>query len=552
MNNPIDSIYEQRLAQYLAENNLTEPSDQIERQIESESKSQYAREVLSCEKPRDRIFRDIRATLDTVTLEDVIEGTILYMFSPLGVFRYETGLFFYLHATVLNLETILEAFIENDKIRTDIFGHQVIEIDNQPARDQSFQEIKDLIRDRVNVLGCQRMPSELRARLTDKQIDLLKKTNNLDSEPDIRSMTSSPMIRSIDSLMRMSSSHRPELDNPRQLSFFKDDIEIDQYKQDLEDSRKITIKQKSLNGKEMISYSIVVENYHLLLKNNIQASKLFAYILERLFEDAPEKTSPDSVITLEFDIKDYAELLGQRPDHAKRSIKQGSELLSIIHPMISDENENFDTAPLFTRITVGKVGKDAKDKGKVIVKINPDFDLTDGGETVVLLPAHSWKLNKRAWLLSHYIYSQFRADAKNIKPELNYHIKKLSLEKVLSEVNLPHPDSVEKRISQFILEPLNDAIREVNEIESTNTGGLTLRLELGDQKTPSDQIKNGYLIATLEGGEVLDRLKNVPVRKQKHLEQSRKKAEQKQARIDQAKGKQLAKLEHQEKKDQTK
>ena len=59
MNNPIDSIYEQRLAQYLTENNLSETSDQIERQIEFESKSQYAREVLACDNPRERVFREI-------------------------------------------------------------------------------------------------------------------------------------------------------------------------------------------------------------------------------------------------------------------------------------------------------------------------------------------------------------------------------------------------------------------------------------------------------------------------------------------------------------
>lgn len=507
----------------------------------------YRISLASTPNPHDQVISDIKKRLDDLEItDDSFELIHRMMFLPIdenvqsfGVLGYEWAVKLYFRGKINDLFHVLVEDVE--QIKDDFIydkNNQVVGVD--PRFDEVNSEIDTIINNKIAELGLTEMPPEIEKRLTKDQrkvLGLLEKISKQQPKGKYRKTRNSSDFQALQSVVNIK---RSLLMNPNQMSMFDDGIEVDTWDNSetgSKDAREISVKKKSINGSNMVLH-YGVEDFRSLLKHNEQASKLLTFYAERLQD--------------EFDINEYAELLGMRSDHAKRSLHNGAKVLTSIKYELSG---NGGFIVIFPSIVIGehtdRNGKKVGKRGKVTIEKSSRIDFSSGGERFKLIPEWSYRLNKNAWFLADYIYSVYRMDAKNIDQSRGYHIKTISLLSILSVLNLPHPDKTD-RVDQLIIKPLQKAIDEFNQAEIENGGGMRLSLNLDYQKSPSVRVKDGQLIARLDKCEYFDILVEIPSRMTKHLDKATKKAQQKQDKIDQAKGRQLARLEYEDKKKEAK
>ena len=247
-------------------------------------------------------------------------------------------------------------------------------------------------------------------------------------------------------------------------------------------------------------------------------------------------------------IHEFAERLAIKDDRdARDALKTVSKMLKSLKFETGDGGYIYVFPAFFVGQKEMPNGQKVGVRGHATIDVSSYVDLSDGGEFTKSMPLYIWQLNKNAWFLAYYIYSIIRADAKNITPDKRTHTKKINLLTILPVLNLPHPSET-NRITQLIIKPLTDAVNEINKIEEKNHGSLVLDLRIDTQKAPTDQVLDGYLLATVKSGAYLDSLKETSQKRLDHKADSLKRQQEKEKRIDSAKGREFARLEKREKK----
>ena len=484
------------------------------KQFYSGDRARYRDFILRQPDPSKKLLKDITIVIESITANDVKSQILDYMFSPLGAYRYEVALHLFMMSTILDPFHILV-----DDITSDL----------QSDKEESEREVDKIINAQIEKLGLQSLPPDIESKLTNMQRDILDLLEQTEASDRYIKASNSPTVNALKEVINIS---KYKLNNPGQVSMFDDGLMVDLWNDSetkSEQARAITVNTKSINGSSMVLH-YAVEDFRNLLKHNEQASKLLTFYAEQRRE--------------EFSISEYSDLLGVRHDNAKKCLKEGAKVLTSIKQELPN---NGGYIVIFPKVLIGeserpdgtKIGK----KGKVIIRTDPDIDLSSGGQTTKLIPKYAYSLNKNAWFLADYIYSIFRNDAKNIDPDKGYHIKSISLMNIIPVLNLPHPDETE-RIKQFIIDPIQKAIDEFNQVDKAYHGGMRLSLDIdSDISSPSTRIKKGFLVAKLEKSEYFNLLAQVQRKRDVHISEAQEKAEKKEARIDAAKGRQLARLE---------
>lgn len=511
----------------------------------------YRTDVLESQNPRMRILDDVQVVIDSVTLKDIKENILGYMFSPLGTFTYYNALPLYISSGFLDQRRII---IDDLKLEDD---------------SEIWEDIAKRMMNRVEALNASEMPKELRDKLTKNQKASLEFYEKLERGESVRigsgalppeelhkwidakrgftgdqvkmgmvNSPNSPLLNAFHDLV--SKPNKAQYKNPDQVSIWDDEIAItswDDSKTGSRDAREIAIKKNSYNHSEM-TIKFALEDFHTLLKGNEQASKFLMFYAETFRE--------------EIDIKEFADRLGVRPDNAKRYIKAGRDVLS----SVKIEGSQGGYIYIFPTFIVGEEdfpslgGKKGK-KGKITIKTNEMVDFTLGANTTKWIPEHAYKFSKHGWLLTVKVYTQFRMKATDVNPEKDSHVISFPLLDIISALNLPHPDSTE-RIEQMIIEPLQKAIDEFNRGELDHGGAMKLSLALDYDKSPSVRVKNGHLVAELKKGDFYDLLAEIATKRAKHIqdkkERDRKKAEHDRDVVSRAYGRKKAELEHEDKK----
>lgn len=511
----------------------------------------YRTDVLESQNPRMRILDDVQVVIDSVTLKDIKENILGYMFSPLGTFTYYNALPLYISSGFLDQRRII---IDDLKLEDD---------------EHIWLDIAKRMMNRVEALNASEMPQELRDQLTKNQKATLEFYEKLERGESVhigsgalppeelhkwidakRGITgdqvkmgmkqslNSPLLNAFHDVI--AKPNKAQLKNPDQVSIWDDEIEIaswDDSETGSKDAREIAIKKNSLNRSEM-TIQFAIEDFHALLKGNEQASKFLMFWAETFRK--------------EIDIKEFADRIGQRSDSAMRYIKAGRNVLASVK-IKGDQGGYIQIIPNFY---VGReyfklLGEYRGKRGKITIRANEDVDLALGANRTRWIPEHAYKFNKHGWLLTVKVYTQFRMKASEINPEGDSHVISFPLLDIISALNLPHPDSTE-RIEQMIIEPLQKAIDEFNQGESDHGGMMKLSLALDYDKSPSVRVKDGHLVAELKKGDFYDLLADISTKRTEHIqakqERDRRKAEHDRDVQNRAYARKKAELEHEDKK----
>lgn len=528
MNNPLDTIYNGDI-------------------------TKYRLDVVACPNPRERVFQDIRSILESITEDDIRDNLenihqAMFIFPPKElaetdkqpiVFDYLSALNFWIQDKLIVQWRLLAFVIEADTIETDTFGHQIITEDKTVQREKSASEMYCLIDKRIRELGLYQMPSELGQMMTKQERDLLNELEKESKNTNIRERSDTAILSAYQKLTNLGET---KLKHAGQVSLFDDGILVDPWKGD--NSRKISITQKSKN-RTPVEYVFGVDNYKDLTKGNVQADKCLTYMSEKLLDIDFETRAEGNGLTIEFDIKEYAELTGSDYMNAKHELHKASDLLTCIKQKISNSGGYI---VVFPKVLIGESkdpnGKPIGKRGTVIIEKSPDISLIDGGEFTSLFPRHLYRLNQNSWYLGRYVYAIIRNDAKNTTGA-NYE-KDISLITVMSKLNLPHPDNT-RRIQQLIIDPLSKAIESFNTMEKQNGGTVTLSLKIDYQLSPRERINQGKLHIKVKSGEYLDRIRGISSRRIEHIKDAQQKAQRKEDRANDAKSREFARLERKEK-----
>lgn len=505
----------------------------------SNSKEKYRADVLESKNPEFRIMDDIKVIIDSVSREDVLENVHLYMFNPL------------MNTTYLNALTMY--FVSTIRDQWFIYANYIIGMDNN--NDSQFEAIIDLINNRIEVLGVGgEMPQEVRDHLSPTQLHLLDLTDEDGNihigsgalPPDelhewfdakrkayqnrvpvstLKQYITSPVMDAINDAIN---TPRSSLENPDQVSIWDDKFAVNSWKESESGSvnaREIAIKRTSKNRSKM-TIKLAIEDFKLMLKGNEQASKFLRFYSESFRE--------------EIDIKEFADRLGIRPDNASRYIKAGRNILG----KLKIEGSNGGYIYIFPSFLIGeetfgdkKLGK----RGKITIKSNELVDLTLGGTFRHPIPEWCYHLGKHSWFLADFVYSKFREDAKNVNAERGYHIITIPLTEVISALSVPNPNET-NRIEQLIIEPIKNAIDEFNRAETEHHGGMVLTLNRGSS------IEDGSIVATLNKCEFFDLLVKIATKRADHIEKDQAEKIRKENRVLDAKARQTARMEYQDKK----
>ena len=353
-----------------------------------------------------------------------------------------------------------------------------------------------------------------------------------------------PMIQALQDVTKVS---KRELENPNQISLFDLNRQVDTWNESENHSpnaRKITILKNS-KTRTKFKLTFAVEDYKELLKGNANAHKLIALMSEKWLDSKQDQNQNTRVL---ISIHEFAERLGTKDDRdARDTLKTVSKMLKSLKFETGDGGYIYVFPAFFVGQKEMPNGQKVGVRGHAAIDVSSYVDLSDGGEFTKSMPLYIWQLSKNAWFLAFYIYSIMRNDAKNISPDKRIHTKKINLLTILPVLNLPHPSET-NRITQLIIKPLSDAVNEINKIEEKNHGSLVLDLKIDNQKAPTDQVLDGYLLATVKSGAYLDSLKETSQKRLDHKADGLKRQQEKEKRIDSAKGREFARLEKREKK----
>ena len=353
----------------------------------------------------------------------------------------------------------------------------------------------------------------------------------------------SPMVRA---LQELTNAPKRQLEEPGQISLFESGLQVDVWNESVEQSpnaRKITSTKTSINGTEFrLVYA--VEDYKPLLKGNVVASKFLSFMSEKALE-IKQNQNQDSIMYIS--IREFAERLEIDIKDARAALKTASNIFKII----KYETEDGDYIYIFPAFVVGKKtlpnGKKIGVTGHVTVETSSFVDLSEGGKYTKYTPKYIWQLKGNAWFLANYIYSVLRQDAKNVNPDCKSHKKRFDFLTVLPVLDLPHPSET-NQITRWILEPIKKAVDEINKIETKNHGSLHLDYVVDNQKPLFEQVSGGYIEVTVKDGAYLDSLKETSQKRLTHKADSLKRQQEKEKRIDAAKGREQARQETRNKK----
>lgn len=503
----------------------------------SNSKEKYRADVLESKNPEFRIMDDIKVIIDSVSREDVLENVHLYMFNPL------------MSTTYLNALTWF--FVSTIRDQWFIYANDIIGMDNN--NDSQFKAIIGLINKRIDVLGVGgEMPQEVRDHLSPTQLHLLDLTDENGNihigsgalppdklhawinakrgiHPDpvsaLKAYITSPVMDAINDAIN---TPRASLENPDQVSIWDDKFSVNSWNESESGSvnaREIAIKRTSKNRSQM-TIKLAIEDFKLMLKGNEQASKFLRFYSESFRE--------------EIDIKEFADRLGIRPDNASRYIKAGRNILG----KLKIEGSNGGYIYIFPSFLIGeetfgekKLGK----RGKITIKSNDLVDLTLGGTFHHPIPEWCYQLRENAWFLADLVYSKFREDAKSVDASRGYHIVTIPLTEVFSSLSVQNPNETE-HIEQLIIKPIENAIEKFNRAETEHHGGMVLTLNRGSS------VQDGSIVATLNKCEFFDLLVEIATKRADHIEKDQAEKIRKENRVLDAKARQTARMEYQDKK----
>ena len=286
-----------------------------------------------------------------------------------------------------------------------------------------------------------------------------------------------------------------------------------------------------------MSLPFAIDDYKRMLKDNANAHKTLVYMFEQLNDSGDNHA-------VSFSIAEFADRLGIDIRDARKALKTSKGILeNIKYESSNGYIQVFPTYLIGTAILPS--GQTLGTRGNVTIGINPLFDIDQGGTFTNLLPKYIWSLNGNAWFLANYIYTILRNNAKNIHPNINQYSRELSLLSVLPVLNLSHPNEIPgHRINQLIIDPIRNAVDQVNKTEKANNGALSLSLDIDYQKPPVNRILDGKLIITVNQGEYLERLKGISQRRIDGLRTQERKRQEKENRALMAKARETARQEY--------
>ena len=487
----------------------------------------------------DLILIDADEAIRSFTHEDYRESILDYIFSPLGYHEHDAALRALFFGTCLyDINAAIIALSENGiiddvtnvKLKIQLIkriAEHCISIDAKP--DASIQ--KEIERRQKNIItdnnGVQLASIAENPRILETQNEVIK---------GFTTMPTTPHIRALEQTLRTPKS---EYEHPGQISIF-DNIgrAVDVWREsENPNARTITVKETSINGSPMM-LEYAIEDYKRLTKGNANADKALLYTLEKI----QTATNPQAPVI--FSISDFAARLGISPEDARKALKQSAAIFASLQ-FRSSRGSYITVFPGYmigveTLPTGEKIGT----RGNVTVAINPLFEYNSGGTITYKLPEAAWKLNKNAWFLASYIYSDLRRNAAHITPSNPTYTRKLKLTTAMEALRLSLPEET-ARIEQLIIDPIRKAIIPINQMDG---GSISLHLDIDTQKAPLERLNTGYLIVTVTPGAYLESLKDVARKKKSHVEHKERKRQQKESRIDAAKGREQARIEDRNKK----
>ena len=485
----------------------------------------------------DLILIDADEAIRSFTPEDYRAHILDYIFSPLGYFEHDAALRALFFGTCL---------YDINAVIIDLTQRGII--DDVTAVKLKIQLINHIARHCIDIDVIEpdaNIKAEMNRRRKTVTIDKNGvQLASIAQDPHAQdkvikgyiAIATTPHFRALEQTLR---TPKYEYEHPGQMSIF-DDLgrAVDIWEEsENPNARKITVTETSIGGKAM-TLEYAIEDYKRLIKGNANADKALLYTLEKI-QNAANPQTP--VI---FSISNFAERLGISPEDARKALKQSAAILA----SLQYRSPRGSYITVFPGYIIGvetlSTGEKIGTRGNVTVAINPLFDYTSGGTVTYKLPEAAWKLNKNAWFLASYIYSDLRRNAAHITPSNPTYTRKLKLTTAMEALRLSLPAET-ARIEQLIIDPIRKAIIPINEMDG---GSISLSLDIDTQKAPFERLNTGYLIVTVTQGAYLESLKDVARKKTKHVEHKERKRQQKESRIDAAKGREQARIEDRNKK----
>lgn len=495
------------------------------------------------EKARELICHDARIAVKSVSIQDYRENILNYIFSPLGYIEHDSAVRTMFFSTCLF--DIRQAEIK-------LFENGIID---DIVRTKLFIRYVGYIAEQGIYLGIDEIPEDIQKEIDRRKADYKPITDNngvdiasieiLERQTQaIAEVMNTPPLTALSKALRTS---KREYENPNQISLFDFGRLVDTWEDsDNPDARRITVDVKAKNGDPM-SLLFAIDDYKRMLKDNPNAHKTLIYMYEQLKDSGKQLKDSRNNHAVSFSIAEFADRLGIDIRDARKALKTSKGIL---------ENIKYESSngyiQVFPTYLIGKAilpsGQTLGTRGNVTIGINPLFDIDYGGTFTRLLPKYIWSLNGNAWFLADYVYSILRFDAKNIHPNINRYSRELSLLSVLQVLNLSHPNEIPGyRIEHLIIDPIRNAVDQVNKTEKANNGALSLFLDIDYQKSPVNRILDGKLKITVNQGECLERLKKISQGRIDHIQRQERKRQKDEDTVLRAKGRKLATLEHKEK-----
>lgn len=486
------------------------------------------------EKARELICHDARIAVKSVSIQDYRENILNYIFSPLGYIEHDSAVRTMFFSTCLF--DIRQAEIK-------LFENGIID---DTVRTKLFIRYVGYIAEQGIYLGIDEIPEDIQKEIDRRKADYKNKGVDIDNIESLDRQTqtiaevlNTPSLTALTKALRTS---KREYENPNQISLFDFGRLVDTWEDsDNPDARRITVNVnvKGKNGNKMsLPLAFAIDDYKRMLKDNPNAHKTLIYMSEQLYDSGDDHA-------VSFSIAEFADRLGIDIRDARKALKTSKGILE----NIKYESSNGGYIQVFPTYLIGKAilpsGQTLGTRGNVTIGINPLFDIDYWGTFTRLLPKYIWSLNGNAWFLADYVYTILRNNAKNIHPNINQYSRELSLLSVLPVLNLSHPNEIPgRRINQLIIDPIRNAVDQVNKIEKANNGALFLSLDIDYQKSPVNRILDGKLKITVNQGEYLERLKGISQRHIDIIRTQERKRQEKENRALMAKARETARQEY--------
>ena len=505
-------------------------------------KNAYFNEVLSAQDPIKRLFMDIETIINSATYEELIENTAQVLAS--SFFAYDeyisaatANIRYYVSHQILLVQRYVLHIKNPPKSGRDVFN---VLTENEELQSR----IDDCITKKLISLKFEPITEATKQAINKRRLEILEESqaneNQVETLEDFARIKNTPAINALSDALKTT---QREYKNPGQISFF-DNLPgrlIDKWDQPGKDNaRKITI-QKHDSKRQKLKFVYGIDDYTKLSKFSVEAQKLLLFWREKFLKTE----DPNRVI---FDIGEFEERVGKDKRNARKMLHNGANFLTNFKYELGDYK---GFIVIFPSILVGESetadGQKIGIRGKVVMEKNANIDFSKEGNFTSYIPKYVWKYNGAAWYIATYIYNLLRNDAKNVSEEGESYTKEIKLLYVADVLRLPNYRDTYK-IKEWIVDPILKAVNEFNEGEKQNGGAVTLKVKLDKNKPPREALESGKLQIKLNNSQLLEILREIKGKRQEAIEDLKEKQERKEARIDAAKGRQLARQEKKDKK----